>query len=354
MKFKDSVIHSHQGLVHEGPFSEVVISSRVRLARNLEDFPFTNCSGKEEKERVLSLVQEAVRRSKYLKNSQMIFLDQVDQIDRQYLVEKHLISPDLAQSPSQTAVVLSEMGIISMMINEEDHLRIQSIQPGLQLMESWRMVEQVDEDLEEFIPPAFSPLWGYLTACPTNVGTGMRASVMLHLPGLVMAKEMAKVLEAIASLHLTSRGFYGEGTRSFGNFFQISNQITLGQSEEEIIENLECIAKKIVDYEVSARDLLWRKRRRELEDRIWRSYGILSNARVISSREALNHLSTLRLGVFLGIVRGIKKGVINSLFTLIQPAHIQMMEGKALAPLQRDVLRADFIRERIKEVKITN
>jgi len=239
------------------------------------------------------------------------------------------------------------------MINEEDHLRIQVMQSGFNLNDAWSIIDALDDELSAVLPFAYSSEWGYLTCCPTNTGTGMRASVMVHLPSLVITKQINKVLHTITKLGLTARGLYGEGTEASGNFFQISNQVALGRREAELIENLERILKQVIDHEQTARESLMTNNRTQLEDRIWRAFGILQHARTMSSSEALDLLSAVRLGVDLGVMAngtakaGIDRKAVNELFLFSQPAHLQKLEGKALGAKERDAKRAQLIRDRL-------
>ncbi len=331
-----------------GPNSEIVMSSRVRIARNFDGMPFTHRANREQLKEIVHLSRRAIQGSSFLKNSIFIDLEKVSHLDRQLLLERHLISREHAEAKGLRGVAIGDREIVSIMMNEEDHLRMQAIQSGFQLMEAWRLISQIDKDLDSKLKFAFSGSLGYLTACPTNVGTGMRASVMLHLPSLVLIKQIGKVLQAITKLGLAARGLYGEGTKPAGNFFQVSNQITLGQSEEEIIDNIEKVVKQILGYEDNARKILLSKRKKQLEDRVFRAYGILKNVRIISSQETLSLLSDLRLGVDLGLIDNIKRSSLNELFIRIQPAHLQKMEGKELSPEERDVRRARLIREKLK------
>ncbi len=237
--------------------------------------------------------------------------------------------------------------ITSIMVNEEDHLRIQVMQSGFNLRGAWRTIDEIDNELSEMLDFSYSPELGFLTACPTNVGTGIRASVMLHLPSLVMSKQINKVLQAISKLSLTARGLYGEGTEASGNFFQISNQVSLGHREEDIIDNIERIIKQIIEHEQNARELLLSQNRELLEDRIWRAFGILKSAHIISSKETIDLLSTVRLGVDINVVKNISRSLVNELFILTQPAHLQKIEQKKLNPNQRDIKRAALIRVKL-------
>lgn len=331
-----------------GPDSDIVISSRIRLARNLSSYRFTDWADRKDREKVLEEVKRSFDKNIYLKKSLFLKLEELDEIDKRFLLERQLISRELISKKGPGAVCISEKEIFSIMVNEEDHLRIQVIQSGFNLLESWRIIEKITDALSSELEFAYSPKLGYLTACPTNAGTGMRASAMMHLPGLIMKKSIEKILEAIAKLSFTTRGLYGEGTEAAGNFFQISNQATLGRSELDIINNLERIIKQVVDYEKKSRLDLLENHSSALEDKIWRAYGILKNARFISSDETMELLSMVRLGVDAGLIKDIERSLINELFVLTQPAHLQKMEHKKLTPAQRDSKRAQLIREKIK------
>ena len=331
-----------------GPKSDIVVSSRVRLARNIDKFPFFNWANPNQREAILALVKDAAIKSKFLKKTMFLQMKDLSEIDRQFLVERHLTSPEHVVDPQYKAVIIDDREIASIMINEEDHIRLQVLQSGLNIIEAWRMADEIDTDLSTRLPYAFSDRWGYLTACPTNTGTGLRASIMLHLPALVMTSQIGKVFQAISKLGLTMRGFYGEGTEAIGNFFQVSNQVTMGRSENDLIDKIGSIVDKLVEREESTRNILMTKNKDEISDKIWRAYGTLKSARIITSSETIKLLSVIRLGVNLGIVTGINEIQINELFMLTQPAHLQKIEGKILNPNQRDYKRADIIRERLK------
>jgi protein arginine kinase len=336
-----------------GPHADIVISSRIRLARNLADLPFPHMS-EEAQQQALESVDEALKdgsREPLFGQLQLIRLGELGTIDRQLLVEKHMISPQHAQPGGYKAVLLNQDETLSIMVNEEDHLRIQCLLPALQLNEAWRLCNELDNVLEGHLSYAFSETMGYLTACPTNVGTGLRASVMVHLPALVMTKQAARVLTALSQVGLAVRGLYGEGTEAIGNIFQISNQITLGQTEEEIIHNLSAVAKQIIDQERCAREILLRDNRLQLEDRVYRAYGTLSHARIISSQEALALMSESRLGIDLKLITGLDARIFNELLLTIQPAYLQKAAGAKLEPGNRDVKRAALIRNSLSEQK---
>jgi protein arginine kinase len=276
---------------------------------------------------------------------EMLQLDQVGELEKRVLVEKHLISPNLANEARHGAVIVSDNEAISVMINEEDHLRIQVLYPGFQLKQAWELADQIDDVLETSVSYAYDEKLGYLTSCPTNVGTGIRASVMMHLPALVITQQINRILQAITQVGLAVRGLYGEGSEATGNLFQISNQITLGQTEEEIIDNLHSVARQIIEHEKAARMKLMSESRTKITDRIRRSYGILSFAEVMDSKEAAQRLSDVRLGIDLGIVEHVPSRVMNELLIMTQPGYLQKHYGKGLSPEERDLYRAKLIRE---------
>ena len=345
MTLNDLIQDTGEWLRGKGPHGEIVMSSRIRLARNLKDAPFPQWGAKPDRAKILSRVEEAVRASNFLKGSMILPLKSLPELDRLFLVERHLISREHATGSNEKAVVVSGQEIIALMVNEEDHLRLQVLQSGFNLQEAWAVLDRVDEELEGKLAYAFLPEWGYLTACPTNVGTGMRASCMLHLPCLVMTKQIDRVLHAITKLGLTTRGLYGEGTEATGNFFQISNQVSLGVSEEEILDNLERLIKQVIDQEEAARKALTTQSRDALEDRIWRAYGTLRSAHLITSNETVELLSLVRLGVDLGVIPTLDRGIVNRLFIQTQPAHLQKLEGRALTASERDSRRAKLLRD---------
>ena len=348
MKLEDLLYRRSEWLKGTGPKSDIVISSRLRLARNMEGHPFFNWAKPKDREKILILEKNAIEKSKFMKKTLFLKMKDLSEIDRQFLVERHLMSPEHAIDPEHKAIAIDDKEIVSVMINEEDHLRIQILQSGFNIIEAWRMADEIDTDLAKKLPYAFSAKWGYLTACPTNTGTGLRASVMLHLPALVMTNQIGKVFQAISKLGLTMRGFYGEGTEAIGNFFQVSNQVTLGRGERELVEKINGIVEKLVKREESTRNILMMKKKEEITDKIWRAYGTLKSARIITSQETIKLLSVIRLGVNLGVITGMDDTQINELFTLTQPAHLQKIDGKLLSPDQRDYKRADIIRERLK------
>ncbi|NQS99590.1 MAG: protein arginine kinase [Candidatus Omnitrophica bacterium] len=348
MKLNDLIKQNCEWLKGTGPNSNIVISSRVRLARNFKQIPFSHWASKQQKEEVLKKAKQAVESSNHTKGSLFLQMADLDNLDKQFLIERHLISKEHALRANSKAVVIGDKEILSIMINEEDHLRIQLMQSGFNLDEGWQIIKKIDEEFEKRLHFAYSPSWGYLTACPTNTGTGLRASVMLHLPALVMTKQINKVLQAITKLNLTARGFYGEGTEASGNFYQISNQVTLGHSEEDILDNIERIIKQVIGHEQNARKALFDQDRARIQDRIWRAYATLKNAHIITSKEAVDLFSSVRLGIDIGIFKeDLDVQTINKTFIFIQPAHLQKIEGKALSPQERDIKRAELIRKEL-------
>jgi protein arginine kinase len=282
-----------------------------------------------------------------LKKAAFIRMSELTPLEKRVLVEKHLISPQLAEESPNGAVLLSQDESISIMINEEDHIRIQCLFPGLQLEKAWEMASQIDDWLEKHFVFAFDDQCGYLTSCPTNLGTGIRASVMVHLPALAMTQQLPRLLPVITQVGLAVRGIYGEGSEALGQLYQISNQVTLGQSEEEIIDKLQSVVKQIIEHEINARRRILAQSGIELEDRVYRSYGTLSHSRIIDSKEAMQRLSDVRLGVDLNLMKDVSASVMNELMVLIQPGFLQQYAGQRLDPEERDIRRAKLIRERL-------
>jgi protein arginine kinase len=334
----------------DGPDSDIVLSSRIRFARNIDEYNFPTLFTNGEAEAVIDTIMERVNSSTIpnLGQLEMIKIDEIPPLQKRVLVEKHLISPHLAENAIHGACLLSENEETSIMINEEDHLRIQCLFPGFQLTEALKAANDIDDWLEEHVNYAFDEKFGYLTSCPTNTGTGLRASVMMHLPGLVITQQMNRIVPAINQLGLVVRGIYGEGSEALGNIFQISNQITLGKSEEDIVEDLKSVVSQIISQERSAREALAKTSNIQLEDRVFRSFGILSNSRIIETKEAARCLSDLRLGIDMGYIKNISKSILNELMILTQPGFLQQYAGGPLRPNERDIRRAALIRERLK------
>jgi len=348
MKLDELLKHTSEWLKSTGPNSDIVMSSRIRLARNMDKLAFPNWANDKQSEKVSDIVNKAIGSVDYLKNALFFKLAEMDNLDKQFLIERHLMSHEHAQKADHKAVILEPEEIVAIMVNEEDHLRMQVMQSGLNLFEARSIISKIDDQLSDMIPFAYSQDWGYLTACPTNTGTGMRGSVMLHLPALVMTRQINRVLQAVAKLSFTTRGLYGEGTQASGNFFQISNQISLGHSEEMIIENINGLIRQIIEQETQSRNALMTNNRAFLEDKVWRSYGVLENAYIINSEETIELLSMVRLGVDTDIIKNIDRRAVNELFILTQPAHLQKIVGKKLSSEERDVKRAEIIREKLK------
>ena len=345
MKLDDLIEQTSEWLRGTGLDSEIVISSRIRLARNVAKMPFSHWAAKQQSQQVLKICKDAIEASNMTKDAIFVRIEDLNSIDKQFLLERHLVSKELIAKSDSKAVAIGDKEIISIMVNEEDHLRMQVVQSGFNLRQAWQIVDSLDADLGSKIDFAFSSELGFLTACPTNTGTGMRASVMLHLPALVMTKQINKVLQTISKLSLTARGFYGEGTQASGNFFQISNQTTLGHIEMDAIDNIERVIKQIVMHEQAARKILNTQHKTEFQDRIQRALGILKNAFIITSNETTELLSMVRLGVDMGMIKDINISKLNQLFISTQPAHLQKLEGKALSASERDAKRAEVIKE---------
>jgi protein arginine kinase len=340
----------------DGPETDIVLSSRVRLARNFNDYTFPTLFSHEEAKEVIELVKKRIELevNSEIGTLELLEMGQLQPLEKQVLVEKHLISPQLIDEARQGACLLSEDEAISIMINEEDHLRIQCLMSGLQLKEALQLANVLDDWIEEEIDYAYDEERGYLTSCPTNVGTGLRASVMMHLPGLVLTKQLNQIIPAINQLGLVVRGIYGEGSQALGNIFQISNQITLGKSEKDIVEDLTLVVQQIIAQERAAREALVKTSNIQLEDRVFRSYGVLLNARIIETKEASTCISDVRLGIDLGFIENIPKSILNELMILTQPGFLQKYAGGPLRPFERDVRRAALIRERLNLNKNEN
>jgi protein arginine kinase len=336
-----------------GPDLDVVVSSRIRLARNIKGFLFCSVADQIELMEIAALAERASAEiAEYenspLRNAYVIDLDELDEIDCGFLMERHLISRDLAEKYIARKVIIDEKENISIMINEEDHIRLQAMGSGLQLKQLWELINSIDNDLSKKINYSFSSELGFLTSCPTNTGTGLRVSVMFHLPALSLTKEGKRIINSISNMGYAVRGMYGEGSRNLGSFYQISNEATLGQSEEEIIECMRSIALQIIFKEREERQALLKYNRIKLEDKVFRAYGILVNAKTISSIESLELLSWISLGISLGIIKGLQPNEVAKLLTLTRSAHLQKREGKRLEPILRDIKRAEIIGKVIK------
>ena len=333
-----------------GPHSDVVLSSRIRLARNLPGFPFVNRAKRRQRHEVLEAVKQQVMTPRLADNVIWIDLGSSPDLDRQLLVERHLISTQHAKAGSDVprAVAVGGDETFAIMVNEEDHIRLQVLRSGMQLGEAWDQIDRLDNVLEDRLDFAYSRRFGYLTACPTNVGTGIRVSVMLHLPALKLTGEIDKVKRAARDMHLAVRGLFGEGSEATGDLYQVSNQTTLGKTEREVINDFEHnIIPQVISYEQQARQALLRQREAQLDDRVWRAWAILTHARTLGTDEVLALLSHVRLGVNLGRLDTVDIRTINELFLLTQPAHLQKLTGTVMDPATRRIARADLMRKRL-------
>ncbi|UJL46517.1 protein arginine kinase [Virgibacillus sp. NKC19-16] len=334
----------------EGPDSDIVLSSRIRLARNFSDVSYPILADQGKLEEIRDFFKKEYEHQSFQDYEDFAFISIPDltAVERRVLVEKHLISPHLSKSDQASATIISKNEQVSVMINEEDHIRLQLYFPGLQLPKALEKAFELDDWLEEKINYAFDETRGYLTSCPTNVGTGMRASVMMHLPALAMTKQINRMTPAINQLGLVVRGIYGEGSEAQGNIFQISNQITLGKSEADIIGDLQSVVKQLIEHERNARNRIMEQSGKKLEDRIFRSFGVLDYSRIIESKEAAVCLSNVRLGIDLGLIKNVSRNILNELMILTQPGFLQQYASATLTADERDELRASLIRERLQ------
>jgi len=333
----------------EGPHADIVLSTRVRLARNLQGFRFGTRADPADRREVLRMARAAAEGSASLAGGRAYLIPDLPASERQLLLERHLVSRELVsghggEPPSDAALLTGVSEPVSVMVNEEDHLRLQTLLGGFRLQDAWREIDRLDDDLGGRLPYAYHNEFGYLTSCPTNVGTGLRASVLMHLPGLVLTQEINKVLQGIGQVGLTFRGLYGEGSEVVGNFFQISNQTTLGKTEEELIDHLQRIVQQVVQYESSARAVLVRDAPTVIEDKVWRAYGLLRHARSTSFEEVMNLLSGVRLGVGLKLIPSVSVHTLNRIMIFAQSAHLDRVAGDALPKGDPDVRRAAYVR----------
>lgn len=350
MKIANLLKSSSEWLRGDNGSNRVVICTRVRLARNLNSHPFPGWAKKAEREKILGSILPAVLSLPEMGHAVLSdSMDHFTPLEKQVLVEQHLISREHAAKNAGSGLAVNKPRTLSVMINEEDHLRIQTFRAGLQLKNLWKAADKIDSELDAKLDFAFSPQIGYLTACPTNVGTGMRASVMLHLPALVLSEQIGQIIKAVNRIGLAVRGLYGEGTEALGNLFQVSNQMTLGEGESAIIERLQKVIHQIIEHEDNARTKLVQEKGRAVADQVGRAYGVLRYGYAISSKEALNLLSLMRLGVDLGIFPDSCRFEIDECLIRTQPAHLQMDYDRKLTTEERDGLRADFIREHLRD-----
>ncbi len=335
---------SSEWLDGSGEYSDIVLSTRVRLARNLKGYPYSTTSGDDDERQILEDVIGAVESNKSIPPLIRIDLGELKPSECSFLLEEHLISQDLLNRRRRASLLLGRGNLFSVMINEEDHIRIQGIASGFNLTKCLERADTLETRLGKSIEFDFHPKFGYLTSCPTNTGTGLRASVLIHLPGLVLTKEIQKVLRGISQIGLTFRGLYGEGSEVLGNFFQVSNQVTIGKSEQELIDHLGHVTQQIIEHESNARGVLFRDAGYYIQDKVWRAYGILERARTISSEEVMNLLSAVRLGVSMKLIKSLSVSKINHMLIDSQDAHLDLAEGRILDPAERDIFRANVVR----------
>ena len=345
MELDELAQRNGQWLRGSGPESDIVISSRVRLARNLADFPFVHRASQEERAQAETLLRERITALSEEQDVGYFNLNELPELDRQLLVERQLISREHAEAEGARGVLVAGDEQSSIMINEEDHLRIQVMRSGFDLNSAWNSIDALDDAIEAGVTYSYHQSLGYLTACPTNVGTGQRVSVMLHLPALVFTQQIEKVFRSLQKITLAVRGLYGEGSQAMGDFYQISNQKTLGMSEQELIRQVADVVPNLIAYEREARDFLVRERHERLHDKVSRAYGILRNAQTISSEETMELLSSVRMGVNLGLINDLQISTINKLFIHTQPAHLQKLQGAILDAEERNIARATHVRQ---------
>lgn len=334
-------------LTGQGDESSVVLSTRIRLARNIADMRFPTSADRETREKVIEFFDSAMQRSDFLQRGDFFRTDGVSTVDSNFLVERHLISPTMLDYLDGAGVYIGPNEQVSIMVNEEDHLRIQAITTGLEMDRTMELAAQFDNEVGRLLEYDYDSDFGFLTACPTNVGTGLRASVLIHLPGLVLTRDIDKVIQKITKMGLAVRGFYGEGTDVLGNLFQISNQSTLGKSETDILEDIERVTRIIINDEATARNRLKEEAYDQICDKIWRAYGILKYARVLSSEEVMNLLSAVRLGLAIGIIEDLDIATINEILLLSQPAHLMKYYDEDMDSDRRDIVRADMVRKKL-------
>ena len=350
MNLHEFLVSPDESARREGPHNKIVMSSRVRLARNLKGAAFPGWAKKVERVKTLEAIRPSVESLPQMADCFSETMDNLTLLDKNILVERHLISREHAAKNAGSGLVINRDETLCVMINEEDHLRMQALRPGLQLKQAWQAIDQADTKLEKKLEYAFTPEMGYLTACPTNLGTGIRVSAMLHLPGLVLSEQINQIIQAVNKLGLAVRGLYGEGTEALGNVFQVSNQMTLGESESDIVERLNKVLSQIIEHEENARGSLVEKKPKTVYNHIGRAYGILANAHSISSKETMNLLSLMRLGVDLGLFTDLDRALVDELFVTTQPNHLQKRYSDKLTAEERDLLRADMLRERLRTV----
>ncbi len=347
MRIDDLANETGEWLRGTGPENDIVMSSRIRLARNVADRPFLTVASHKVRAELEAQIRDALSGVNLGTRRLYVALKEATPVDRQFLMERHLISKDLLNAEGDRGVAIAQEETVAIMVNEEDHLRLQVLRSGFQLREAWKEIDRIDNEISDRLAFAWHPQFGFLTACPTNAGTGMRISVLLHLPALVLTRQIDKVFQALSRISFTVRGLYGEGTQASGNFYQISNQSTLGKAEDQLITELTNVVPEIVKFERHCREKLAREQRVALEDRVFRACGTLKHARSISTEETMELLSALRLGSHLRLIPEIRQQTINELFITTQPGHLQKHEGRALTPTERDLARAGYIRGKL-------
>lgn len=340
---------SGEWLRGSGPESDIVISSRIRLARNLAEFPFISKATPQDRAEIEKMLRERVMSAPAAAKMAYVDVSKLGGLDRQFLVERQLISREHADTEGARGVAIDESEQVSLMINEEDHLRMQVMFSGLDLARAWERINEIDDLVEDRVTYAFHDKLGYLTACPTNVGTGMRVSVMMHLPALVITRQIDKLFRSLQKISLAVRGLYGEGSQAMGDFYQISNQITLGRSEPDLVKQVGDVVPEIINYERKAREYLINEDHQTLHDRVSRAYGILRTAQTISSEETMHLLSSVRMGVNLGLISDLAIPVVNQLFIYTQPAHLQVISGMELDTADRNIERARYLRRHLEQ-----
>lgn len=346
-------------LRNQGPECDVVMSSRVRLARNIDGFKFCSRATPAERRAVLHQCRDSIVASRVAAKLLWVDVHAASVLERTVLAERHLISQQHARGRQGAKSEDDQRGVafslpderLSIMVNEEDHLRLQMVRSGLMLDQVLTDLDRVDDALSALLPFAFSERFGYLTTCPTNVGTGIRLSVMLHLPGLRLTGDIEKVKRAAADMALAVRGFHGEGSEAAGDLFQISNQTTLGKAERALLAEMQVeILPRVIEYERAARRKLMEKRREVTEDQIHRAVGTLSSARLMTTEESMQLLSLVRLGAVMGVLEGVDVAEINLLMLVTQPAHIQRLHGSEIDQDRRLAVRAAVLRDRIRQL----
>ena len=346
--YTDLLVDVPQWCLPEDETAGLVISSRARLARNLTTLPFVHRTIKNERSRVIEQVERAVQCSDSMARPVYLSLLDTSELDRRVLVERRLISPALADGPRPAGVFIGPGETFSLMVNEEDHLRLQTLKGGLQVRAAWQEADKIDTELSKTLDFAYSDEFGYLTSCPSNTGTGMRLSVLIHLPGLTLVEQMDPLGRAMDEIGFTVRGLYGEGSGRSGNMYQVSNQWTLGHTEQEIVDRLERVARRLAVYEQRACDALASRAKRQTEDRVARAYGLLMHARLLGEMEAMDALSMLRMGAYLGFREGMESRAFNRLMIAVQPAHVRMASERELTEEELDERRAELVREHLR------